>query len=112
MTAVPVAGYCPSCGRNGLIVGEDGSICCSRPDNCRNPAAAGELLADRETEHLVTLTGKDFTIRHPLIERLDGALEDCALHEQLVRMGGPPRVPGKYRVYTGATFADHAWERL
>lgn len=109
--APKVAGYCPACGGNSLFLGSGGYVTCSRLD-CPNPTAASDIIADRETEHIVTLTGGEFTIRHPLIERLGNDLASCQLHLQLKTMGGPPRQPGRYRVYMGADLYAHAWERL
>lgn len=110
MTA-QVVGYCPACGGNSLFLGSGGYVTCSRID-CSNPSASSDILADRETEHVVTLHRAEFTIRHPLRERLGADLEDCKLHEQLKRMGGPPREPGRYRVYMGEDFPAHVWESI
>jgi hypothetical protein len=78
--------------------------------SCPRPAAAAEILADSETEHIVLLEEDTFTIRHPLRERLDDALMECALHELVAGTGAPSGPPGRYRV----TMQDGgwAWERI
>lgn len=106
-----VQGYCPACGGESLFLGSGGYVTCSRLD-CRNPSAASDILDDRETEHVVTLWANDFSIRHPLRERLNGDLNDCKLHQQLKTLAGPPRVPGQYRVYMSDDWPAHAWESI
>lgn len=91
-----VQGFCPACGGDSLHLAPAGYVACSEPD-CPRPGAAAEILADRETEHIVNLTAGNFTIRHPLRERLDDALMDCVLHEYLAGLDGPPVTPGRYR---------------
>ena len=93
-----VVGHCPACGSSSLFLGEGGHVTCARLD-CPNPAAVNELLDDRETEHIVEFGKADFTVRHPLRERLGDALMDCDLHDHIVRMAGPPVRPGRYRVW-------------
>lgn len=95
MTAV--RGHCPACGGESLFLAEGGYVTCSRLE-CPRPSAVAELLDDRETDHLVVLRRKDFTVRHPLRERLDDALLTCDVHERIKAMDGPPRQPGTYRV--------------
>lgn len=96
LVAVRVQGFCPACGGESLILAAGGHLACGRLD-CPRPGAAGEILTDRETEHIVTFGPGDFTIRHPLRERLDDALMDCDLHEYLFHLIGPPAAPGRYR---------------
>lgn len=92
-----IQGYCPmGCGRT-LFVGSGGHITCSHL-NCPCPSAVDEILDDRECEHVVTLKAKDFTVRHPLRERLDDALMTCELHSWLAGRAGPPVQLGRYRV--------------
>lgn len=91
-----VAGHCPmGCGRT-LFVAKGGHITCSWHD-CPHPGAVDDLLADPETEHVVTFDDKGFAIQHPLRERLDGELFDCRLHQDLRDLAGPPVRPGRYR---------------
>jgi hypothetical protein len=92
-----VQGYCPWCGSKSLFLGSGGYITCSVGD-CTNPSAASDILGDRETEHVVVLGEVNFTIRHPLRERLDDALLSCDLHSTLQDSDGPPKRPGTYRV--------------
>jgi len=101
-----VQGRCPmGCGET-LMLGDGGFVTCCRLD-CPRPDAASAILADADPEHLVELREQDFTVRHPLAERLDNALMSCTLHEHLQLM--PPRQPGRYRVQAdGDSFVWHA----
>lgn len=93
-SAVP--GYCPmGCGQT-LFRAAGGYITCSYID-CPRPDAAADVLGDKETEHVVEFSEYDFTIRHPLRERLDDALMTCALHVHVALLDGPPVKPGRYR---------------
>lgn len=95
-----VAGRCPmGCG-DTLFVASGGLITCSNGD-CPDPGVVADILEDLETEHMVTLDGTGFTIRHPLRERKGRLLEDCTLHRYIEALDGPPRVPGLYRVRRG-----------
>lgn len=96
-----VHGQCPmGCGET-LFLGSGGYVTCSYI-HCPNPAAVSELLEDRETEHVAILREDDFTLRHPLRERLHDELETCALHQRIAELDGPPRQPGRYRVFVDA----------
>lgn len=91
-----VAGYCPmGCGETLSVMG-GGHVTCRRLE-CPRPDAVSVILADRETEHLVTFSPTAFTVRHPLRERLDDALMDCKLHEFIAALPGPPVSSGLYR---------------
>ncbi len=92
-----VRGHCPACGSASLFLGTGGYVTCSVID-CPRPTAVSDLLDDRETEHVVFIGETDFTIRHPLLERLDDALLNCDLHERITACDGPPATPGRYRV--------------
>lgn len=93
-----LAGYCPmGCGAT-LFHAAGGHITCAHI-RCPRPTAVDELLDDRETEHVVQIGETAFVVRHPLRERLDGALiQECTLHEYLRSRSGPPAQPGRYRV--------------
>ena len=52
----------------------------------------------------ITLDGQ-FTIRHPLRERLDDALLRCALHTLLASDDAPDLAPGRYRADTDSQAA-------
>lgn len=95
------------CGET-LFVGSGGYITCSFI-HCPRPDAVSDILADRETEHIVELDRETFSVQHPLRERLDGDLFRCKLHAESSEMDGPPRVTGRYRVYGPA--ANRHWER-
>lgn len=104
-----VAGYCPMCGGESLFLGSGGRVTCARLA-CPNPCAVDELLADRETEHIVELGAASFTIRHPLRERVGDALMTCELHDYVTGLDGPPVQPGRYRARRSAV--GWSWERL
>lgn len=91
-----IQGWCPmGCGET-LTATDDGYITCSHID-CPAPAAAGDILDGRETEHIVVFNEVGFTVRHPLRERLDDSLMHCDLHEYVSLLDGPPVRPGRYR---------------
>lgn len=48
--------------------------------------------------HVVKFTEFDFTIQHPLEERLSGFLFDCNLHQRLAQDDHAPVAPGLYTV--------------
>jgi hypothetical protein len=105
-----VQGCCPlGCGET-LILAAGGYVTCSRLD-CPRPDAATDILADRETEHVVTFSAAGFIIRHPLRERLDDALMTCALHEWCEGLDGPPVQLGRYRA-TRQPGRPWRWEAL
>ena len=102
-----VVGHCPACGSSSLFLGEGGHVTCARLD-CPNPAAVNELLDDRETEHIVEFGKADFTVRHPLRERIGDALMACDLHQYVAGLDGPPVLRGRYRArWTGTRWT---WE--
>ncbi len=91
-----VLGYCPmGCGTTLHLV-DGGHVTCTFV-GCPDPEAVTTLLAERETEHLVTFHTNTFTVRHPLRERLDDALMRCELHDYCFNLDGPPAAPGLYR---------------
>lgn len=96
-----VQGFCPmGCGET-LVVAGGGHVTCMSL-RCPRPDVVSELLSDQESEHIVVFSETDFTVRHPLRERLDDALIDCELHKHIASMAGPPVKPGTYR----ARYAD------
>lgn len=100
-----IVGYCPmGCGQT-LFLGAGGHVTCSRLA-CPRPTAVDELLDIRETEHVVVFTETNFTVQHPVRERLDGDLFTCQLHRWIADHGGPPVKPGRYRA-TGS--AEDGW---
>ena len=102
------------CGRT-LFLADGGYITCSYL-HCPRRDAVADILADRESEHIVAFGETEFTVRHPLRERLDDALMDCDLHKDIAAMDGPPVRPGTYRArwadYDAATpgFGQWTWE--
>lgn len=80
-----VQGYCPmGCGKT-LFLGDGGYVTCSLL-GCPNPSAVSDLLETRETEHVVRLWADDFTIQHPLRERVAGELFDCDVHRRIAEL--------------------------
>lgn len=109
-----VRGHCPmGCGETLIL--DDGYVTCSRtgPRSCPRPDAVATLLEDPETHHIVQIREDEFTVRHPLRERLDDALMDCDM-QWIAALDGPPRKPGRYRVrWAGAQpSAPSAWEEI
>lgn len=107
-----VVGYCPmGCGRT-LFVGEGGHITCSW-GRCPNPSAVDELLADRETEHVVEFGEYGYNLKHPLRERLDDQLLRCELGGW-IGAAAPADLPpgGRYRVRDAALPENLHWEPL
>lgn len=106
-----VHGYCPmGCGTT-LYLADAGHIVCTS-GRCPRPTAADELLSDPETGHIVEFTDDSFTLRHPLRERLDNALFNCAMHAELGKLDGPPVQSGRYRVRQRGTEQRWRWERV
>ena len=107
-----IIGFCPmGCGATLVPVAEDCQadaavkpVCLH--EGCPRPTAAAEILADSETEHLVERKERDYTVRHPLRERLDNQLLGCDLHANIHGMSAPPP-PGRYRVRHDPV--DGAW---
>lgn len=103
-----VAGYCPmGCGST-LFLGAGGYVTCSDLE-CPRPDAATTILDDAEHEHIVEIGPRTFTVRHPLRERLDDQLMDCALHDWLRARSGQPAQPGRYRVLWRSAAVPAEW---
>ena len=84
------------CGQT-LFVLTGNHIMCDNP-TCPDYTAVNDILADPETEHIVTLDHDDFAIKHPLRERIGDELLGCQLHISIAALDGPPAPPGTYRV--------------
>ena len=105
-----VTGHCPmGCGE--LLHLRHGTVTC-KSAYCPRPDAAAEILADGEVHHVVTLGEVDFTVRHPLRERLDDALLDCTVTSWLRGLDAAPQQPGVYRLWWAGTGATAVWEPL
>ena len=89
-----VAGHCPmGCGRTLTL--DHAHVTCTSP-RCPRPTAVHDILADDETEHVVTFAdGGTFLVVHPLRETLGSALE-CPANGHVTRM--QPMPPGRYRM--------------
>lgn len=69
---------CPACGSATLVLHDDKVMC--EHAGCPRPDTVWLLLSDVEIEHIVRLNESDFTIRHPLRERVGTELLDCRMH--------------------------------
>lgn len=106
------------CGQT-LFLGAAGYITCGYVE-CPDPESVSTILDDREAEHAVTLRDTDFTVKHPLRERIGDALLQCDLHARITEEPKPPHPPGRYRVtYVGidqdsASYHDdgYHWEHI
>ena len=103
---IEVKGHCPACGAEALELFH-GYVMCSA-EGCPNPDIISVLLEDEEIQHVVSVTGAGFTLRHPLRERAGTDLFDCAMHVLVSEWG--PMPGGLYRV----TVVDEelVWELL
>jgi hypothetical protein len=105
-----VVGHCPmGCGPT-LVLGHDGYVICI-DDWCHNPNAAGDILAESETGHIVDLGEAGYAVKHPLRERLDGDLFACPLVEYLDALDASPHPPGRYRV-VHTDHGDWTWQTI
>ena len=92
-----VGAHCPmGCGQT-LFVLTGNHIMCDNP-TCPDYTVVSDILADPETEHIVTLEHDDFAIKHPLRERVGDELLNCQLHVSIAALDGPPAPTGTYRV--------------
>lgn len=90
-----VKGFCPmGCG-DTLTCDTDGTILCLN-EECPDDLSVTKLIAEIDTRHVARITEDNFTLQHPLRERLDGALFDCDLHSRVAALDGPPVAPGFY----------------
>jgi hypothetical protein len=77
---------CPACGTGYLRVTANRILCAY--GDCPRPAAAAELLSEQQgTDHIVVLHPGSYSVKHPLIERLDDALLHCWLGRQVDEFG-------------------------
>ena len=97
------------CGET-LFLGNGGYVTCSYIP-CPRPDAASDILDDDCAQHIVQLDEAQFTIRHPLRERLDDELMHCALHDWLLHEG-PPELPGRYLVAWTSDIGEATWTPL
>ncbi len=96
-----IAGYCPmGCGQT-LFVGNLGAITCSHLE-CPCPEAVHTILSNAQTEHVVVFTEENFSIKHPLRERVGDELHRCPVHKALSLLDEAPVEPGTYQVEFGA----------
>lgn len=100
MTTI-VRGYCPmGCGET--LVLEAARIKCI-DFACPNPEAVHRILDNRETEHVVRLDYDDFSVKHPLRERIEDELFECPIFKRIAETGNSLDdllLPtGTYRVY-------------
>lgn len=107
---VQVCGFCPmGCGATLVLLADTSMLVCANV-TCPRPGAAAVILADPQTEHVVEFTAQGFTIRHPLRERLDDALFDCNLTDEVAGVNYPPTL-GRYQARLSAA-VGWVYERL
>jgi hypothetical protein len=106
-TIKDVSGYCPACGKRDLhLMGTKVIYCMNR--ECPRPDAVYDLLNDPpELHHIMevlpdepTAQSGRWTLKHPLLERIDGELFDCELGRLLnstYAFNYPPK-PGRSRI--------------
>lgn len=112
MAIEPLQGHCPVCGAEELRRGFQGLIQCGNT-LCERQDAIHSLLTDPELgNHLIRVTKRvrhseagateilDWTIRHPLSERLNDDLFACemGLYVHAMWDGGSPLTEGTHRV--------------
>ena len=94
--------HCPmGCGET--LEALSGTIRCTQA-SCPRPDAVVALLVGQDglgTEHEVEIRKTDFTLKHPLRERLEDELFQCPVHDALEALPRPPVDPGRYVVDDG-----------
>ena len=107
-----IEGHCPACGRNSLFAAA-GQITCAYKA-CPEQGAAHRILSDSETLHITRIhRDETFTVRHPLIERLDDRMMECQLVsvlQHVLHYSPTQPEPGDYRVALVHDGTVH-WER-
>lgn len=92
--------HCPACGHQSLVIAA-GRIACAY-EACPEPDAAHRILSEPEILHVFRIHGdQTFTVRHPLIERLDNRLMECRLAnvlQHVLHYSPTQPEPGDYRV--------------
>lgn len=108
-----VAGHCPACG--GILARDASGVIICTEAGCPDTLAAHKVLAEDETEHIVSIEPERFHVKHPLRERIDDALLSCGIHARISNL--PVSVvdakdlgPGIYRVTDYASGLN--WERV
>ncbi len=95
---IKVKGCCPSCGCRNLALYTDVNEIVCKSKYCDDPYALHKIIQDDEIEHVVFIGAKDFSMQHPLKERVNRELLHCEQGEWLFSQSGPPVEPGKYRM--------------
>lgn len=92
-----VVGQCPmGCGET-LALDYLHRVYCIMAD-CPRQMATHEILSEIVTDHIIEVRAHDFTLKHPLRERLDGDLFDCHMHRDLHELDSAPVPVGRYAV--------------
>lgn len=106
-SALSVDGFCPECGEQTLVLVGSRLQCVN--EVCPKWDAAHALLQDREVRHVVQVGQAGWTVRHPLVERIDDELMVCGLHAHLDRILRHNRPPvGRY--WLSFFEATQTWE--
>ncbi len=100
--------YCPmGCGET--LYEYYGELSCKGAD-CPRPTATAELLSAPQPWHVAILSTREFHLEHPLHERVDGELFNCALNRWLKEQARPPMPPGRYHVTRVLRAEGPTWE--
>lgn len=103
----PVRGRCPmGCGET-LEINRHGAVSCSF-GMCPDPHAAQTILDHNEPFHIVRIDESGWTCKHPLMERVEDKLFDCAVGKGLALL--PPDhhfAVGTYEVHVND---DGSWQ--
>jgi hypothetical protein len=104
---IKLRGYCPmGCGETLYLetgLNADFNTIGCRGPFCPRPTAAAEILADPQTEHIITIDSViqgRYSMIHPLRERLEGGLLSCRLTRWLARNRGHWPARGTYQATT------------
>jgi ribosomal protein S27AE len=80
---------CPACGEESIVYDEMNThrLHCTNI-HCPRMMAVQEILAEpQRTDHLVVINTDGYSVKHPLIERLDDKLPHCKLASYVAEFG-------------------------
>lgn len=97
-----VLGYCPmGCGET--LYFEPPHIMCNDAE-CPDSMAVGKLLSENQgTWHILDVQADGVTTKHPIMERIDGGLFGCTVHDYAMSFHGPPVSLGMWKLRPART---------
>lgn len=100
-----VQGFCPmGCGETLLLDPAEGTVYCSKWE-CPQENSVTLILSNPHIEqHVVEIRENDFTVKHPLRERIEDDLFSCELNQTLSGWPSAQIEPGLYRTTDGTEF--------